>query len=458
MEFDLVIQNGTVITAEKTIQADLGVKDGKIAALGSNLIGVAQVSAAGMWVIPGGVDPHVHLDMPTPTTVTSDDWSTGTTAAAYGGTTTVIDFVEPENDQTLLQALALRRAQADGRTHIDYSLHMTLTQADPATLAQIPAVVAAGVPSFKLYTTYAGFALPDESLLSAFEAVNAAGGLVMLHAENDAIIQYSLAKLRAEGRLSPQFQPQSRPALAEVEAIQRMILLARFTGVRLYIAHISTNKGSQVVERARQHGQKVYGETCPQYLLLSENHNQNPDPRESVKFICAPPLRKEKDQQALWSRLQNGGLQTVGTDHCAFNVNGQKDSGLENFERCPGGLPGIEARLALLYTFGVRAGWLTPQQWISICSTAPAQIFGLYPRKGSLEIGADADIVLFDPERRVKIAKSSLHENVDYTPYEGLELQGWVHATYLRGQLIADANGSPLPECPAGRFIPAQKY
>ena len=463
MDFDLVIQNGTVITADKTVQTEIGVKDGKIAALGSGLRGHEQVSAAGMWVIPGGVDPHVHFEMPTPTTVTSDDWNTGTKAAAYGGTTTVIDFVEPENDQTLLEALALRRAQADGRTHIDYSLRMTLTNAAPTTLAQIPAVMTAGISSFKLYTTYTGFALPDESLLAAFEAVGAAGGLAMVHCENDAIVQHSLAKLRAEGRLAPQFQPQSRPALAEVEAIQRVILLARFTGVPLYIAHISTNKGSQAVERARQHGQVVYGETCPQYLLLAETHNQNPDPRESVKFICAPPLRKIKDQQALWARLQSGGLQTVGTDHCAFNVEGQKDGGLENFTHCPGGLPGIESRLALLHTFGVRAGWLTPQQWVSVCSVAPAQIFGLHPRKGSLEIGADADIVLFDPERRVKLGKSILHENVDHTPYEGLELQGWVHATYLRGQLIASAEGNRSAECsrrslplqsPTGGFIP----
>ncbi|MCA2003091.1 MAG: dihydropyrimidinase, partial [Chloroflexi bacterium] len=372
MDFDLVIQNGTVITADKTVQADIGVKDGKIAAVGNTLSGREQVSAQGLWVIPGGVDPHVHLDMPTPTTVTSDDWNTGTMAAAYGGTTTVIDFVEPENDQTLLEALALRRAQADGRTHIDYSLHMTLTRADSSTLAQIPEVMAAGIPSFKLYTTYAGFALPDEGLIAAFEAVGRAGGLVMLHAENDAIVGHSLAKLRAEGHLAPQFQPQSRPALAEVEAIQRVILLARLTGVPLYVAHISTNKGSQAVERARRYGQSVYGETCPQYLLLDETCNQNPDPRESVKFICAPPLRKVKDQQALWSRLQNGGLQTVGTDHCAFNVQGQKDSGLEDFTRCPGGLPGVESRLALLHTFGVRAGWLTPNQWVSVCSSSPA--------------------------------------------------------------------------------------
>lgn len=455
MDFDLVIQNGTVITAEKTIQTDLGVKDGRIAAWGGNLRGRQHVSAQGMWVIPGGVDPHVHLDMPTPTTVTSDNWSTGTQAAAYGGTTTVIDFVEPENEQTLLEALALRRAQADGRTHIDYSLRMTLTNAGPATLAQIPAVMAAGIPSFKLYTTYTGFALPDESLIAAFEAVGAAGGLVMVHCENDAIVQHSLAILRAAGRLAPQFQPQSRPALAEVEAIQRVILLARFAAVPLYIAHISTHKGAQAVERARQHGQVVYGETCPQYLLLDETCNQDSDPRESVKFICAPPLRTAKDQQALWSRLQSGGLQTVGTDHCAFDVEGQKDCGLEDFTRCPGGLPGIESRLALLHTFGVRAGWLTAQQWVSVCSAAPARIFGLYPRKGSLEVGADADIVLFDPERRVKLGKSILHENVDHTPYEGLELQGWVHATYLRGQRVASAAGRPPLENPTGCFIPA---
>lgn len=457
MDFDLVIGNGTVITDMRVVKTNIGVKDGKIAALGADLSGRENFSAEGMFVIPGGVDPHVHLEMPTPTTVTSDDWESGTRAAAFGGTTTVIDFVEPENGQPLLEALAQRKSQAADRAWIDYSLRMTLSKTDPATLKQIPAVMAAGVPSFKLYTTYDGFALSDEGLLAAFEMIAAAGGLAMVHAENDAIVRHSLSKLKTEGHLAPQYHPQSRPALAEVEAIQRVILLARFAGVPLYIAHISTDRGSLAVERARQHGQDVYGETCPQYLILDESHCQDADPQNSVKFICAPPLRKKKDRQALWERLQNGGLQTVGTDHCAFNLKGQKDCGIDSFELAPSGLPGIESRLALLHTFGVRAGWLTLPQWVSVCCTAPARIFGLHPQKGSLEVGANADIVIFDPRRKLKLTRSMLHERVDYTPYEGVELQGWVHATFLSGQLIASVEETQLPIAgkPSGRFIPA---
>ncbi len=457
MEFDIVICGGTLLTAEKSQQADIGIKDGKIAAIGPGLWGRETFSARDMLVIPGGVDPHVHLQMPTSTTMTSDDWETGSRAAAYGGTTTVIDFVEPEGEQTLLQALSARRAEAEGRTHIDYNLHMTLTRATPNTLAEIPAVIAAGIPSFKLYTTYEGFALPDDDLITAFESIGAAGGLALVHAENDAITRHSLAKLRAQGLLAPQYHPQSRPALAEVEAIQRVILLARFAGVPLYVVHISTERGSLAVERARIHGQVVYGETCPQYLLLDENHSRADDPRESVKYICAPPLRQARDQNALWNRLRNGSLQTVGTDHCAFNVVGQKEHGCQDFTKSPGGLPGIQARTALVYHFGVRAGWLTPEQWVSVCSAAPAQIFGLHPRKGSLQVGSDADIVIFDPARRVKIAQSILRERVDYSPYEGLEVQGWAQATFLGGRLIASVeDAADTIRTPRGQFVPAR--
>jgi dihydropyrimidinase len=261
----------------------------------------------------------------------------------------------------------------------------------------------------------------------------------------------------ADGRLAPQDYPLSRPAIAEVEAIQRVILLARFTAVPLYIVHISTDRGSAAVERARQHGQVVYGETCPQYLLLDESCYQDTDPQNSLKYICAPPLRQVKDQQALWRRLQSAEVQTIGTDHCAFNIHGQKDRGLNSFVDCPGGVPGIEARLSLIYTYGVRAGLLTLQQWVTCCSTAPAQIFGLYPRKGNLAVGADADLVIFDPARQVKLTQSILHERVDYTPYEGFSVQGWPIAVFLSGRLIASIDPSPLAtiSTPKGKFVAA---
>jgi dihydropyrimidinase len=452
--YDLVICGGTLVSAEGMRQADLAVQAGKIAAIGAGLAGRVAVDAGGRWVLPGGVDPHVHLEMPTPATVTSDDWASGTRAAACGGTTTVIDFVEPEPGQPLLEALQQRRAQAEGRAAVDFSLHMTLASADAATLAQAAAVAAAGAPSFKLYTTYAGFMLPDEGLLRAFSAIAAAGGLAMVHCENDAILQHSLARLRAAGRLFPADYPASRPAIAEVEAIQRCILLARYCGTQLYVAHISTGRGAGAVERARQHGQAVFGETCPQYLLLDEDRYAA-GALEALKHVCAPPLRTRRDHAALWERLGRGALQSIGTDHCAFNLHGQKDRGREDFSLAPGGLPGVELRLALLHTFGVRAGQITPEQWVACCSSAPARLFGLYPRKGSLEPGADADLVIFDPQRRQRVSRELLHERVDYTPYEGLELTGWPAAVYLGGRLVA-RDGQPAGAAPGGQFIPGR--
>ncbi len=453
MDFDLVIQNGTLVIGNQTMPADIGISDGKIAAIAKGLSGRQTYSAQSMLVIPGGVDPHVHLEMPTPTTITSDDWFTGTRAAAYGGTTTVIDFIEPEKDETLVEAFNKRRIQAEEKCVIDFSLHMTISRTDTSTLAEIPSVIRYGIPSFKLYTTYEGFALPDEGLLAAFNAVAQAGGLVLVHAENDAIIQYSISQLRSKGQLEPKFYPLSRPAIAEVEAIRRVILLARFSGVPLYIVHISTATGASAVEKARYHGQNVFGETCPQYLLLSQNRYQDMDSLYAAGHICAPPLREPKDNLVLWRMLQNGTLQTVGTDHCAFNLHGQKDQGLDCFTNVPGGVPGVETRLALMYTYGVRKGFLTLEQWIDCCCTQPAKIFGLAPRKGVLAVGADADIVIFDPDYKVTITKSLLHENVDYTPYEGFELHGYPVATFLRGQLLVE-RGQWVGAEHQGHFVP----
>ncbi|MEJ5202080.1 MAG: dihydropyrimidinase [Anaerolineales bacterium] len=453
MDFDLVIQNGTLVIGNQIMPSDIGILDGKIAAIARGLSGRKTFSAQNMLVIPGGIDPHVHLEMPTPTTITSDDWFTGTRAAAFGGTTTVIDFIEPEKDETLLEAFHKRRAQAEAKCVIDFSLHMTISRTDPETLAEIQTVIRTGIPSFKHYTTYEGFALPDEGLLAAFNAIAQAGGLVLVHAENDAIIKYSTLQLKSSGQLEPRFYPLSRPAIAEVEAIRRVILLARFTGVPLYIVHISTATGASAVEKARYHGQAVFGETCPQYLLLDQGRYQDKDPLYAAGHICAPPLREPKDNLSLWRMLQNGTLQTIGTDHCAFNLHGQKDKGLNCFTNVPGGVPGIESRLALMYTYGVRRGYLTLEQWIDCCCTLPARIFGLAPRKGVLAIGADADIVIFDPNRKVTITKDLLHENVDYTPYEGFELHGYPVATFLRGELLVD-QGQWVATGFNGKFIP----
>ncbi len=436
---DLVIKDGTLVDSSGISQADIGIQDGKIAKIAPGLKGKEEISAAGMLVLPGGVDPHVHIEMPTAVTITSDNWETGSRAAAFGGTTTVIDFVEPRYPkQPLLESFQERLNQAQGQSAIDFSLHMTLCAADPETLQQVAGVVAAGMPSFKMYTTYTGFHLSDEELLSAFEVIAKAKGMAIVHAESDAIIQHSICKLKNAGHLSVSDFPLSRPENAEKEAVERVLNLADYAGTPVYIVHVSTRSGAAAIARARQNGQAAWGETCPQYLLLNESYVQTRD-FSGAKFVCCPPLRTKQDQEYLWTALAEGSLQTVGTDHCAFNYYGQKDLGKESFLEIPSGLPGIELRLALLYTYGVKTGRLTLEQWVELCCTAPARLFGLYPRKGGLVPGADADIVIFDPDHNETVTHSAMHENVDYTPYEGINLAGKVKTTLLRGRpLVRD--------------------
>lgn len=462
MTYDLVIQGGTLVTATDMFLADVGISEGKIAAIGRNLGGAHLLDARGKLVIPGGVDPHVHLQMPTGVTVSSDNWQTGTVAAAHGGTTTVIDFVEPEPGETLLEAFERRRAEADGlgQDHggavIDYGLHMTLGQPALDRLDEVPDCVAAGMTSFKTYTTYEGMKLTDAEFLRVMETVRDAGGLVITHCENDAIIAHLTRWLVADDHTAPRFHPVSRPALTEIEAIQRVLALAAVAGVPVYIVHVSTGGGAAALARARATGQPVWGETCPQYLLLDDERYAEPG-FAGAKYVCSPPLRAPADQGVLWDALRVGTLQAVGTDHCPFHFAGQKDLGLDDFTAIPGGMPGIEARLALLYTFGVRAGRLTPGQWVAACCTCPAQIFGLYPRKGSLVPGADADIVIFDPARAVTLTQELLHENVDYTPYEGLNVTGWPETTISRGEIIVH-QGAFMGRPGRGRYLERHRF
>ncbi len=455
MRYDVVIRDGRVVRQGSVAETDLGISEGKIAAIGRGLQGDTVLEAAGMLVIPGGVDPHVHLEMPTPVAVSSDDWFTGTRAAACGGTTTVIDFVDPAPTEALLDALAKRRALAEGRAVIDFGLHMTIDRVDRETLAQIPGVIAAGVTSFKCYTTYA-MRLDDADLLSALVAVGTAGGLTIVHAESDAIVNHLRRSFLAAGKTAPRYHPLSRPASAEGEAVERVLALAETAGAPVYIVHVSSQRGAAAIERARARRQAAYGETCPQYLLLTDACFEAPG-FEGAKFICSPPLRKQADQEALWLALAQGTLQSVGTDHCPFFYAGTKNLGrpLDDpppFTQIPGGIPGIESRLALLYTFGVRAGRLSLQQWVEICASGPAQMFGLYPRKGCLEVGADADVVIFDPGKRVTLCTDILHEHVDYTPYQGLALKGYPVTTLVRGQVVA-RQGEFVGETGGGLYI-----
>jgi dihydropyrimidinase len=449
--FDLVIANGTVVTAEATMHADLGIRSGRIAAMGDRLVGLETLDASGLLVLPGAIDEHVHLQMPVGEFASSDDFYTGTAAAACGGTTAVIAFAEPKPDQPLIEALAARRGEADGKVVVDYGLHMTLSRADDETLAQLPASIEAGSATFKLYMAYEGLRLDDGGLLRALSALRIHGGRPLVHAENHHTIAYLTARALAKGRTGPENHPLTRPAIMEAEAIHRLLALARVTGTPLVLAHLSCALGLDEVLAARARGQTVWVETCPQYLLLDEEEYRRPG-FEGAKFVMAPPPRTEADRQALWAALAAGEVDTVATDHCPFFYETQKTRGRDDFSRIPGGAPGIETRLALLYTHGVRAGRLTLERWVAACCTEPARRFGLAPRKGTLAVGADADVVLFDPERRVRLSYETLHQNVDYCPYEGWELQGYPVTVLSRGEVIV-RDGEFVGTAGRGRFL-----
>jgi len=450
-EFDLVVKNGILVTASDTFKADVGITGEKIAAIGIDFMGERTIDAEGKLVLPGAVDPHVHIEMPVGATRTSDDWEKGTLAAVCGGTTTVIDFIEPAPGETLLQALEARRKLAEGHAVADFALHMTLANDRPETLLQVSEIAEAGCSSFKTYLTYEGFALSDSAFLHALEAVGTVGGVVMVHAENDAIIAHRKQQLLAQGKTAPRYHALARPAVSEAEAIQRAVALAEVTGACLYIVHVSTAAGAAIIRSARDRGLNVFGETCPQYLLLNDNELDRPD-FEGAKFVCSPPLRKATDQQVLWHALAKDGLQTVGTDHCSFNFHGQKELGRDSFADIPGGLPGIESRLALLYTYGVLQKQISLNRWVEICCTNPARIFNLHPQKGTLAAGADADLVVFDTQRHLILTHSLLHQDVDYTPYEGFPLQGYPALTLTRGKVVFE-KGQFIGQKGTGRFL-----
>jgi len=451
MSLDLVIRGGTVIVGGDTYRADVGIRGETIAEIGPDLAGARTIDAQGKLVLPGAVDSHVHLEMPVGSTISSDTWESGTVAAACGGTTTIIDFVEPEADQPLLEALHARRSLAEGQAAIDFGLHMTLARADDRTLAQVAGIVAAGCPSFKTYLIHEGFCLDDAAFLRVLEAVRDQGGLVLVHAENHAMVDHLKRHFLSDGKTESRYHALSHTSLAEAEAIQRALALAELAHAQLHVVHVSTAAGTEAILHARQRGLPISGETCPQYLLLTEAEYQRPG-FEGAKFVCSPPLRTERDVARLWEGLAQGSLEVVATDHCPFFFEGQKDLGRESFEAIPGGLPGIEARLALLYSFGVRPERISMAQWVEACCTAPARLFRLYPQKGTLAPGADADIVVFDPDLEVRLSHSMLHEKVDYTPYEGLRLRGYPVMTLSRGTILW-SEGAYVGSRGHGRFL-----
>ena len=462
-----VIRGGTIITAAETFTADILVEGERIAAIGPQLAvgeGVEVVDAAGMLVLPGGVDVHTHLELPMFGTVSSDDHYTGHKAAAFGGTTTVIDFIS--QDHPSLQAnVDAWHGKADSKAAVDYSFHMNITHFDDEVARQIPLLLDEGITSLKVFTAYNNrLRLADGEIFKVLRIAREHGFLTMLHAENGDVIDLLVAEALAAGHISPPWHARTRPAWGAVEAVLRASALSAQAGnAPLYIVHMNVGGEVDQLAYARRHGLAVMGETCPQYLFFSEDDLARPD---GAKWVCSPPVRTAADQARLWEGLGDGTLQTIATDHCPFFFDGSrpilyegqpvaipgKELGKDDFTQIPNGLPGIADRLPVMWTFGVGAGRLSPNRFVALNCTNPAKIFGLYPRKGTLMPGADADIVIWDPEKQVRYGVAVAHQRTDYNLYEGWDLVGYPQKVWLRGALIVDGERW-LGRAGQGRFL-----
>ncbi len=447
---DLVIRNGTIVTASDVFKADVGISGEKITAIGHGLTGEREIDAEGKLVFPGMIDPHVHMALPFGGTVSADDFKDGTVAAACGGVTTIIDFAIQAKGKSLAETVEARRAEADPDVCIDYGLHPAITDFTPEVLAEVPEMIAAGMPTFKLFMTYEGWAVDDGTLFATLEAAGANGGMVGVHAENYKLLMYLIERLVAEGKTAPRYHAESRPDFCEAEAVARAILWAEQTNSPLYFFHLSSRAGLEYIIASRDRGFPIYAETCTQYLLLTDERYDEPD-FGGAKYVMSPPLRKEADQKALWRGLATGDIQVVGSDHCPFTME-QKRLGEEVFTKIPNGAPGVETTLPLLYSEGVGKGRISLNRLVEVFSTNPAKLFGLYPEKGTIAVGTDADLVIFDPDREVTISVENLHMKADYTPYEGMKVKGYPVITISRGEVICE-HGQFKGEAGRGRFI-----
>lgn len=449
----LLFQNAQIATDTDLFRGDVLVEAGKIAAVAPHLeAGDARViDAAGKYLLPGAVDAHTHFDLDVGFDRASDDFYTGGVAAAFGGTTTVIDHMADGPDGCeLLHQVEVYHKLAE-RSVIDYGLHGVLQHVNEQVLADMALLPGVGITSLKYYLTY-DTNLKDDEVFRVMQRAKELGIVLCVHCENHAIVTALRKQYAESGRTQPRFHPASRPPEAEAEAVFRSLALARAAGeTKIYIVHLSTALGLHAAQLARQDGQQnIFLETCPQYLFLHDELND--DDREGLKYILSPPLRKEKDSTALWQALAGGDIDTVATDHCPFHFATQKQRGKDNFTLCPNGMPGVELRLPLLFSAGFMGGKLSLQQVVKTCCTRPAEIFGIAPQKGSIVPGADADLVLFDPDIKWTVHKELLHENVDYTPYEGIELQGRPVMTVSRGEIIVE-NGQFLGQRGRGRYL-----
>ena len=480
---DLLIRGGTVVTADRMEQADVLVRDGRIAAVGPNAgrpagggIGARDggvpgsspapdrergdfidrlqvIDAGGHWVMPGGIDTHTHIAHPIDRLGirTSDDFLTGTVAAACGGVTTILDFSLQRRGESLLGARDRRLREIEPDAVIDYGFHTIVTDVRDDVLCEVPCLASGGFPSFKVYMTYGDKVVDDGGLLRLLEATAEHGGLVYVHCENDGAVNHLIARHLATGRTGPAYHAPSRPPAVEAEATHRAIMLAGLANAPLCVAHVTSSGAARHVAEARDGGAAVAAETCPQYLVLDDSVYDPDGGFEVAKFVCSPPMRAAEHRGALWDALGAGSIQQVSSDHAPFRHHDQKTRGRGDFTRIPNGLPGVETRLPLLFTEGVKAGRLTPQRFVELAATNPARIFGLHPRKGTLDVGADADVIVVDPNAEVEIDAARLHSAVDYNPYQGMRVAGFPTWTLSRGEVVVE-RGEPVAARGRGRL------
>lgn len=450
-----LLKGGVVINAAGRQEADVLIDGEKIVAVGTDLCteDAKVVDVSGKLLFPGFIDAHTHFDLDVCNTTTADDFYTGGRSALRGGTTMVIDFACPNKGETLQYGLDLWHKKAGGKTACDYGFHMTIDDWNEGIIVELPKMFDQGISSFKMYMTYPAMMIGDEDMFKALRKMKELGGIAGVHCENAGVIDALIKEKKAAGELSPASHPLCRPSILEAEAVSRLLKMAEVADVPVVIVHLSSEDGLKEVRAARGRGQKVYVETCPHYLLLEDSLYSLPD-FEGAKYVCAPPLRKKQDNEALWKAVAEGEVQTVSTDHCSFTL-GQKDAGRADFTAIPGGMPGVETRGVLLYTFGVAQGRIAAEKMAEVLAEAPAKLYGAYPRKGHIAPGADADIVVYDPNIDGVITARDQVANVDYAPYEGMKTAGHIAQVWLRGKLSVE-EGAILGE-PEGQYIPRGK-
>jgi dihydropyrimidinase len=461
-DFDLVVRNAVVITASEEMRCDIGVRAGRIVALAETLgPGQREIDAAGRWVLPGGVDAHCHLDQPLPPPARmADGFESGTRSAACGGTTTVIPFAAQAKGQSLRDAVADYHARADGKALIDYAFHLIISDPTPSVLnEELPALIKQGYTSFKVYMTYDDLKLDDGQILDVLEVARCHGAMAMIHAENSECIEWLTRRLEASGRTAPRYHAHSRPMLVEREATHRAISLGELVDVPILIVHVSGRDAIEQIRWSRSRGLTVYAETCPQYLFLTAEDLGSDDDYQGAKCVCSPPPRDKANQQVVWDGLVDGLFTVFSSDHAPFRYDAPegKQPGGEQvpFAYIPNGIPGLETRLPLLFSAGVMDGRISPQRFVELTATAPARAYGLFPRKGTIAIGSDADLVIWDrfaegDERTIR--NQDLHHAVDYTPYEGQQVRGWPALTLSRGEVVWDGT-QPQGHAGRGQFL-----